>query len=222
MKRGRRPQRRRRIRGPLPLTAPIRDRHAARQFARHSTSTHARFVTRKLGSIAAATASGSCMTRMRAAAAALHQLEIIARAVLEKAQQRRRAAQCRQALARAPSRSPRISMRLARHVEPDQDQRRGALGAESAEDDARRFGIVPDVELGRRRDIAALAKRAAHQDEALQLPRQVRDREQRRRRCWSAGRSRPARGAGVRARRREDRVDACGGAASAGGSGRTA
>ena len=65
-----------------------------------------------------------------------------------------------------------VDDRLAGDVETDRDHWRSAHAAESAKDDARRLRIVPDVELGRGRDIARLRISAAHDDEALDEARQ--------------------------------------------------
>ena len=66
-----------------------------------------------------------------------------------------------------------VDDRLAGDVEADRDHRRRADAAERAKDDARRLGIVPDVEFGRRRDIAGLGIGAAHDDEPLDEARQL-------------------------------------------------
>ena len=65
-----------------------------------------------------------------------------------------------------------VDDRLAGDVEADRDHRRRADAAEGVKDDARRLGIVPDVELGRRRHVAGLGIGAAHDDEPLDEARQ--------------------------------------------------
>ena len=101
------------------------------------------------------------------APARAHQLEIMLRGVAEKLGQRR-------AVGRAgASRGETLEIGLAqhglaRHVEADQDRRRRALLGEGADDDARRLRVVPDVELRRRRRIAADRERAAHRHEQFQ------------------------------------------------------
>ena len=153
---------------------------------RVSTTTGTACVRTRLGSSATATASGSCMTiatRPAAAAASARNRSSPA------SRQELASAPCRAESSRnaPPARRGRhrpASSGLLRHVEADRNQRRRALRAEGAESYARRFGVMPDIEFGGRRHVAAHPERAAHQHETLDLPDEVWRAQQRRARCW--------------------------------------
>ena len=96
---------------------------------------------------------------------------------------------------------------LAGDVEADRDHRRRADAAEGAKDDARRLRIVPDVEFGRRRDVARLGIGAAHDDEPLDEARQLGFAHQRERDIGQRPGRAEDEAPGMRARGGDDGVD---------------
>jgi len=118
-----------------------------------------------------------------AALSLLDEFEIMPRRILQKAQQGRgvrRALAATREIGQMFGRQPR----LARDVETDRHQRRRALAAKASKHDARRVGIMPDIEFGGRRHIAGFLEGAAHQHKALQHFSAIAARASARSRYW--------------------------------------